>query len=300
MIPFAFSGKYEYELPDGHPFPIHKYALLAEQLQYEGSISAAQCYDPGLVREADILSVHELAYWEALKYQRLPPNACRKIGLPLTEVSLKRSRSSVAGTLQSALRALDKSCAINLGGGTHHSYPDHGEGYSMLNDMAIAARYLLQQNLCQQLLFVDLDVHQGNANAYIFRDEPRVFTFSMHGERNYPLRKELSDLDIALPDGTKDNTYLEVLKSTLPRLVDQLQPELIFYQAGVDVLMEDKLGRLSLSLEGCRQRDRFVISTAATTATPLVIVLGGGYSTTKKLIEAHANTCRAAIELYSD
>lgn len=227
----------------------------------------------------------------------LDPRKVRRIGLPLTPVSVNRARSSVAGTLQAAIAAIETGVSMNVAGGTHHAYPDRGEGFSMLNDIAIAAAYLLVRHLIKKILIVDLDVHQGNGNAYIFAQNPSVFTFSMHGQDNYPLKKEKSDLDIALPTGTPDEVYLKLLAEHLPRLINHHKPDLIFYQAGVDVLATDKLGKLSLTKQGCQQRDTLVFEHGRRHQIPVVITMGGGYSERMAdIVDAHCNTFQAALQ----
>jgi acetoin utilization deacetylase AcuC-like enzyme len=201
--------------------------------------------------------------------------------------------------LQCAFYAQEFGVALNVAGGTHHAYAFRGEGFCCTNDIAVAANYLLHHNIVHKILVVDLDVHQGNGTAHIFRQEPRVFTFSMHGAKNFPLRKEVSDLDIGLPDGTQDQVYLSILKKTLPILLEKVQPELVFYLSGVDVLASDKLGRLGLTPAGCRERDRFVLETCKKNKLPVAISMGGGYSESLAIIvEAHANTYRMAQEIF--
>jgi acetoin utilization deacetylase AcuC-like enzyme len=188
---------------------------------------------------------------------------------------------------------------MNVAGGTHHAYAFRGEGFCCTNDIAIAANYLLHHQMVEKILVIDLDVHQGNGTAHIFRNEPRVFTFSMHGAKNFPLRKEVSDLDIGLPDKIDDCTYLGLLKKTLPGLIEKVQPDLVFYLSGVDVLESDKLGRLSLSAQGCRERDWYVLKMCKENNVPVAVSMGGGYSERLALIvEAHANTFRAAQEIF--
>ncbi|MBT8231220.1 MAG: histone deacetylase, partial [Saprospiraceae bacterium] len=183
--------------------------------------------------------------------------------------------------------------------GTHHAYADRGEGFCVLNDMAIASNLLLKNNLVSKILFVDLDVHQGNGNAHIFANNDQVFTFSMHGEKNYPVRKETSNMDIGVPDKIEDGPYLKLLKNALPRLIEQQEPDIIFYQSGVDVLSTDKLGRLSLSINGCAERDKFVFEQCQKNKIPVVVSMGGGYSEKlTDIIEAHANTYRHAQYIY--
>lgn len=300
MIYFAYTDRYLLDLPADHKFPISKYALVREQLLYEGSITEAHLFDPGLCSEEDILAIHTAAYWQKVKHLTLDKHEVRRIGLPLNEQLVRRSLSSSSGTLKTALHALEHRAAVNLAGGTHHAFSYKGEGFCVLNDIAIAASHLLRHQLAQQILVIDLDVHQGNGTAQIFQQEPRVFTFSMHGADNYPLKKEKSDLDIALPSGIKDEEYLSILYKTVPVLIKQHQPDFIFYQAGVDVLATDKLGKLGLSKQGCRDRDKFVLETCAQLGIPLAITMGGGYSARlADIVDAHCNTFRLALEIFS-
>lgn len=296
----AFHEKYNYALPDGHRFPIDKYGLVKEQLVYEGLYTVSDFMDAGLVDEKWVLQVHERNYWEPIKSLKLHLKMQRRIGLPLHEGSLKKSLNSVAGTIWASDRALEKGWGGNLAGGTHHAYRDRGEGFSMLNDMAIAALRLLSQKRVRKVLFVDLDVHQGNGNAAIFEKDERVFTFSMHGKDNYPHKKERSDWDIGLPTGTGDAAYLNILQEALAKLVEGVKPDIIFYQSGVDVLATDRLGHLSLTREGCKARDVLVLDTCRRYQIPVAVVMGGGYSPRMAdLVEAHANTFRVATKLLS-
>ncbi len=299
MIRFFHSDRFVPKLPDGHRFPISKYQLVREQLLYEGAIEEGQLVEAGLADEADILRVHTRAYWEAMRDLKLDARAMRRIGFPQSEILVERSRRSVQGTLMAALHALDHGCGVNLAGGTHHAYADHGEGFCLLNDIAVAARYLLDHNLAHRLLIVDLDVHQGNGNAVIFARDERVFTFSMHCQANYPLRKEASDLDLGLDVGTDDNTYLNVLRDHLSKLINQHKPDLIFFQAGVDVLATDKLGRLGLTPYGGRLRDEMVIEACLERQIPLAISMGGGYSERlADTVNGHVETFRLAAEAF--
>ncbi len=296
----AWSPVYKYELPPGHRFPMMKYELLPEQLLYEGTIKEAQMFEPGLLQETDALLTHTPEYWRKMNAVDFTPKEERLIGFPLNEKFVVRARHISQGTIEAALFALSGGISFNTAGGTHHAYADHGEGYCCFNDQAVAANYLLKHKLVKRILFVDLDVHQGNGTAHIFKDKPEVFTFSMHGERNYPLRKEQSSLDIGLPDGITDEAYLQILSTQLPRLIDQAQPDFIFYQAGVDILETDRLGRLKVSREGCRQRDHLVLSQAKRHNIPVQVSMGGGYShRLADVVEAHANTYRVAAELYT-
>ncbi|WP_116125192.1 histone deacetylase [Lewinella sp. IMCC34183] len=276
-----------------------KYTLLPEQLLYEGTLTAAQFFTAQPLTEEAILRTHTQAYWEKLRDGGLSRKEARAIGFPMRPELVARGRVIAQGTLDCARFAFRDGVALNVAGGTHHSFADHGEGFCVFNDIAIAANELLSTGEVKNVLIVDLDVHQGNGTARIFREEPRVFTFSMHGARNYPARKEKSDLDIGLPDQTGDELYLTTLHNHLPGLLDGLRPDLVFYLSGVDVLATDKLGRLAMSLQGCRERDRYVLENCRSRNVPVAVAMGGGYSDRlATIIEAHANTYRVAAGLY--
>ena len=299
MLKIAFSPIYRYQLPDKHRFPMVKYDLIPEQLLYEGTIEESSFFEPPPLQEPTILLTHEKEYWEKLKNQTLSRKEIRAIGFPMSPQLVKRGTHIANGTLQCSYPAMQNGSAMNSAGGTHHSFTYKGEGFCLLNDIAIASNFLLQEGHIQKILVVDLDVHQGNGTAQIFQDEDRVFTFSMHGEKNYPLRKETSDLDIGMPDKTEDEFYLKTLRNVLPRLMDEVEPDFIFYLSGVDVLATDKLGRLSLSLAGCKERDRIVMDACHKNKIPVAVSMGGGYSERlAHIIEAHANTFRTAQEIY--
>lgn len=299
MLKIAYSPVYVYPLPDGHRFPMAKYEVIAEQLLYEGTVREDNFFHPDALCQETALLVHTEEYWHKLNTVSLTEREERAIGFPITERFVVRGRHISQGTIQCALFARQYGVAMNIAGGTHHAYADHGEGYCCFNDQALAAAHLLHHGLARQILIVDLDVHQGNGTAHIFRNEPRVFTFSMHGARNYPLRKERSDLDLPLPDGMEDKPYLTLLRETLPRLFDQVQPDFVFYQSGVDILETDRLGRLRISRNGCRDRDRFVLELCHRHRVPIAISMGGGYSPRlSDIVEAHANTFRAAQEVF--
>jgi len=299
MLKIAWSPVYKYELPEGHRFPMVKYELIPEQLLYEGTASPDNFFHPDPLPEETALLTHTKDYWDKLTQVRLSDREIRAIGFPVNEKFVFRGRHIANGTIQCALYALKFGCAMNVAGGTHHAFADRGEGYCCFNDQAVASNYLLHHRLARRILIVDLDVHQGNGTAAIFRDEPRVFTFSMHGERNYPLRKEISSLDIGLPDGTTDATYMAILRDTLPRIADDFQPDFIFYLSGVDILSTDQLGRLDVSREGCRERDRFVLSFCKERGIPVAVSMGGGYSRRlADIVEAHCNTFRTAQEVF--
>lgn len=299
MLKVAWSPIYKYPLPEGHRFPMAKYELLPEQLLYDGTLSESNFFQPEPAPEEVILWTHEPTYWNKLKNQELSPKEIRAIGFPMSEVLVRRGTHIANGTIQCALYALQFGCAMNTAGGTHHSFSWKGEGFCLLNDIAIAANYLLNNRLAKKILIVDLDVHQGNGTAQIFRNEPRVFTFSMHGEKNYPHRKEQSDLDIGLADGTEDAFYLKILKNTLPALLEEVQPDFVFYLSGVDVLASDKLGHLKMTMTGCRERDRIVLEAFKNNQLPVAVSMGGGYShRLATVVEAHANTFRVAQEVF--
>lgn len=299
MLKIAFHPIYKYELPEGHRFPMAKYELLPEQLLYEGTVTDENFFCPEAIDEPTILLTHEPEYWERLKNQTLSAKEIRAIGFPMSSHLVHRGRHIAMGTIQAALYAREFGIGMNIAGGTHHSFSYKGEGFCLFNDIAIAANYLLHHHIVKKILVVDLDVHQGNGTAQIFENEPRVFTFSMHGEKNYPARKEKSDLDIGLPDKTEDAPYLKILRNTLPVLIDSVEPELIFYLSGVDVLATDKLGRLSMSMQGCKERDRIVLETCKRNDIPVAVSMGGGYSERlAHVVEAHANTYRVAQEIF--
>lgn len=299
MLKIAWSEIYAHPLPKNHRFPMSKYELLPMQLLHEGTIEEENLFAPTPVAVEDILAVHDPTYWRRLDKLELTKSEIRKTGFPLSRQLVDREVTIMNGTLLSTHYAFQHGVAMNIAGGTHHAFTDRGEGFCLLNDIAIAAQYLLNTKQVDRILVVDLDVHQGNGTAEIFEQEPRVFTFSMHGAKNYPARKENSDLDIGLPDGTGDNEYLSILTRTLSNLLEKVEPGFIFFQSGVDVLSTDKLGRLSLSLEGCKKRDEIVLNLAHESGIPLVASMGGGYSEDIRLIiEAHANTYRVTQEIF--
>jgi len=300
MISIAYDPVYAHPLPQGHRFPMLKYELIPEQLLHEGSISANQLFAPQPCTEDIVLLTHDQTYLNKLIHQTLSPSEQRKIGFPQSAQLTQRELTITRGTIDCCLRALESGAALNVAGGTHHAFRDRGEGFCLLNDMAVAANYLLQQKIATQILIIDLDVHQGNGTANIFEEEPRVFTFSMHGGHNYPFHKENSDLDIALNDGTDDALYLQVLSDTLPRLIDTVKPDFTFYLSGVDILDTDKFGKLKVSLAGCKQRDAFVFETLHQHKIPVTVAMGGGYSPdVRTIVEAHCNTFRLANEIFS-
>lgn len=299
MLKIAYHPIYKHPLPEGHRFPMLKYELLPEQLLYEGTCDPSNFFEPERPNDSHILRVHTEQYYQELTQLTLEKRAARKIGFPLSEVLVEREVIIADGTIKSSEFALTHGIAMNIAGGTHHAYTDRGEAFCLLNDQAIGARYLQKNELAKKILIVDLDVHQGNGTAEIFQDDPSVFTFSMHGKSNYPFKKEISDLDIALENNTDDQTYLSILKDTLPQLLDNVQPDFVYYLCGVDVISTDKLGKLGLSVEGCKARDRFVLESCKQHHLPVMCSMGGGYSPDiRTIVEAHANTFRLAQEIF--
>lgn len=299
MFKIAHHPIYTHPLPMGHRFPMEKYELLPQQLILEGTSSPADFFEPEIPNDKYIVAVHDPDYFYDLLNMKIPPKEARKIGFPLNEDLVLREQIIADGTMKGSEYALEYGIAMNIAGGTHHAYTDRGEAFCMLNDQAIGARYLQAKGLAKKILIVDLDVHQGNGTAEIFKEDPSVFTFSMHGAANYPFRKEQSDLDIALNKGTKDGQYLSILKDILPKLIKNVRPDFIFYLCGVDILGTDKLGTLALTVEGCKKRDQFVLEACKKNQIPVQCSMGGGYSPDlKTIIDAHANTFRVSKELY--
>ena len=299
MLKIAYSEIFRYQVPEKHRFPMQKYTLIPERLLTEGTISEANFFAPSKLSEEEILTTHTAEYWHKLRTQTLDRKEARAIGFEMTPTLVERGRYIAHATYECALFAKQFGVAMNVAGGTHHSFADHGEGFCVFNDVCIASNLLLDRGEATKILIVDLDVHQGNGNASIMADEPRVFVFSMHGEKNYPFRRPPSDLDIDLPNDTDDEAYLAILADTLPRLIKEVAPDMIFYQSAVDVLATDKLGKLALTLEGCKARDEFVLTQARDNGVPVAVVMGGGYSEDiEQVVEAHCNTFRAAQRLF--
>ncbi|MGY4536592.1 acetoin utilization deacetylase AcuC-like enzyme [Mucilaginibacter sp. UYNi724] len=299
MLKIAFDPIYAHPLPAGHRFPMLKYELIPAQLLHEGIITQDNLFSPEPVDEQTILLTHDADYWHQLQDLTLPLREQRRIGFPLSAQLVEREVRIAQGTIDGCRYAFEYGVAFNVAGGTHHAGSNWGEGFCMLNDQAIAANYLLNSDLATSILIIDLDVHQGNGTAQIFGNEPRVFTFSMHGDKNFPFRKERSDLDIPLDDGIGDEAYLNLLYDALPNLIENQKPDLVFYLAGVDILESDKLGKLALSKEACKQRDRFVFEQCKSHNIPVQVSMGGGYSPQiKDIVEAHCNTYRVANDLY--
>jgi len=299
MLKIAYHSLYAHPLPEGHRFPMLKYELIPGQLLHEGLITQENLVAPGILDDETILLTHDHTYYKHLTEQTLEPKEQRRIGFPLTGRLVERERRIAQGTIDACHFAFEYGIAFNVAGGTHHAGSNWGEGFCLLNDQAIAANYLLNKGLAQSILIIDLDVHQGNGTAQIFEKEPRVFTFSVHGANNFPYRKEQSDLDIPLPDGISDDEYLSIVQDTLPGLFEAHKPDFVFYLSGVDVLATDKLGKLLLSTDACKMRDRIVFEQCLKRGLPVQVSMGGGYSPDiKDIVEAHCNTYRLANELW--
>lgn len=255
-----------------------KYELLPKKLIADGIAKSSQFFVPRMATVDEILTTHTADYWYALDSLTLPPKDCRKIGLPMSKALIDRERLVVGATIECAKFALTDGISLSTSGGTHHAFADSGEGFCILNDICVASNVLLNQGLAKRILILDLDVHQGNGNASIMTDNDDVFVMSMHGEKNYPYHKPKSDLDINLPDGTGDDDYLSLLKYHLPKVLDDFNPDFVFYQAGVDVLADDRLGRINLTMNGLYERERYVIETLFDRQLPTAVTMGGGYA----------------------
>jgi acetoin utilization deacetylase AcuC-like enzyme len=298
MFKIAWHPVYIYPVPENHRFPMEKYELLPQQLVRNGIVTQDYFFEPSEDLKYDF-SIHDSEYLKRLFTQNLTKKEERASGFKQSKTLADREIRITNGTIEGSVSALENGVSFNIAGGTHHAFKDRPEGFSLINDQAVASMHLLNQNLATKILIVDLDVHHGNGTASIFEKEPRVFTFSMHGAKNYPFHKPKSDLDIPLEDGTNDKEYLDTLFKTLPRLIDEQKPDFAFFLAGVDILKEDKLGRLSCTLDGCKKRDEFVFQQLKDHQIPVMVTMGGGYSPDIKLIlEAHCNTFRAAVDLF--
>ncbi len=299
MPRIAWHPGYAHPLPPGHRFPMEKYDLVVRQLLWEGTASEADLVAPEPCAEADVLRAHDADWWARLRDGRLDRQEERRIGFPWSPLLVERERRITQGSIDGARHALRHGVALNAAGGTHHAGRAFSAGFCLLNDVAVALHALLAEGLIRRALVVDLDVHQGDGTADVFAGDPRVFTFSMHGARNFPHRKVPSDLDLALPDGTGDEAYLALVRRHVPDLIRQTDPDLVWYLSGVDVLAVDRLGRLALTREGCRQRDALVFDACLAADRPVAVSLGGGYAPRlADIIEAHANTFRLAADRY--
>ena len=299
MLKIAFNNNYIYPLEENHRFPMIKYELIPEQLIRENTCVDENFFSPGKIDSKIVLKTHQKEYFRRFTSLQLSKKEIREIGFPLSQELVDRELQIAQGTVSGVNYSLKNGISMNIAGGTHHAFYDRGEAFCMLNDQAIAANYIIQEGLFKKILIIDLDVHQGNGTASLFNSNPNVYTLSFHGKKNYPFRKEKSDLDIEFEDNTNDKEYLKVLKETIPKVIDQFEPEFIFYLSGVDVLQNDKLGRLSLTLNGCKERDKFILQTCKVNSIPVQVSMGGGYSIVlKNIIEAHSNTFRLAQEIF--
>jgi acetoin utilization deacetylase AcuC-like enzyme len=299
MFPIAFHPLYQHPLPEGHRFPMLKYELLPQQLVYEGTAEQSDFFQPEICDLNHVLAIHKQEYVDNLVNLTLDPKAARKIGFPLSKELVERELRIAQGTILCAQKSFETKVSFNIAGGTHHAYSTHGEAFCLLNDQAIASQFLLDNKLAKKILIVDLDVHQGNGTAEIFQNNPNVFTFSTHGKTNYPFKKETSDLDIAFDNNTTDDVFLQTIATVIPKLIETQKPDFIFYLAGVDILSSDKLGKLACSVEGCKKRDELVFELCSKFEIPVQVSMGGGYSPEiKTIIEAHANTYRAAKNIF--
>ena len=276
-----------------------KYELIPEQLLRENTCSPDNFFEPGIISDKIVLKTHEEEYFKRFRNLNLSKKEVREIGFPLSKELVIREMTIAQGTIDCVNYSLNNGISMNIAGGTHHAFYDRGEAFCMLNDQAIAAKYLINKKLAKKIMIIDLDVHQGNGTASIFSENKDVFTISFHGKKNYPFRKEKSDIDVEFDDNTDDQFYLNKLKDLIPNAIENFKPDFIFYLSGVDVLNNDKLGRLGLSIDGCKERDKFILELCNKNSIPVQVSMGGGYSELlKNIIDAHSNTFRLAQEIY--
>ena len=288
-----------HELPGNHRFPMVKYELIPQQLLHEGLVEKENFFSPTLAKDYWIEKAHDKEYITKLNHLALTKSEIRKTGFPLSKELVNREYIITQGTLDCVDFAIKYGASANIAGGTHHAFRDRGEGFCLFNDVAIGSYYAIEKHQKQSILVIDLDVHQGNGTASILKDNHKVFTFSMHGEKNYPFHKENSNLDIPVKDGITGKEYLKKLKENLDFLSDELSPDIIFYISGVDILDTDKLGRLAVKRDDCKKRDEMVFEFSKKCKAPIVTVMGGGYS--KKIydiVEAHCNTFKSMLSLF--
>jgi acetoin utilization deacetylase AcuC-like enzyme len=292
-----YSDTFVLPLPAGHRFPMTKYAGLRERILAEEIVSAGDLHEAPRAGWDDILLVHTPDYARAIEHGTLPREAQRRIGFPWSAQMVERSRRSVGATLAAMRAALEDGIAANLAGGTHHAFADRGEGFCVFNDVAVAARVLQRDHRVERIAVIDCDVHQGNGTAAIFQDDPTVFTLSLHGARNYPFRKERSDLDVEFDDGTGDEPYLARLAHSLDVVLEH-EPQAVLYLAGADPYEGDRLGRLKLTIDGLRQRDMLVLTRCRSANIPVVVTMSGGYAhDVDAIVTIHTNTIRVASTL---
>jgi acetoin utilization deacetylase AcuC-like enzyme len=293
-----YTPRYYADIGEGHVFPIRKFELVRDRLLREGTLDGAEVIEPCPAPVSDVLLVHTEDYVTRLRAGALTERELRRLGLPWSKSLVRRSFLAAGGTIGAARRALVEGIGSNLAGGTHHAFTDRGEGFCVLNDVAIAIRVLRRERLIRRAAVVDCDVHQGNGTATIFEGDPDVFTFSMHGAKNYPLFKARSTLDLELADGTSDDEYLDILARYLPRVLSH-RPDVVFYLGGADPYAKDKLGRLSLTIRGLAARDELVLRACKGARLPVVTVMSGGYAEDiNDTVEIHCNTIRAARTVF--
>ncbi len=295
-----YSPYYYADIGENHVFPIKKFEFVRDKLLEDGTLLPAEIFEPQPAEIEDVLLVHTEDYISRLRGGTLTVKEIRKLGLPWSKSLVRRSFLAVSGTINAAKHALEHGVSSNLAGGTHHAFPDRGEGFCVLNDVAVATEVLKRDKLAKRFLIIDCDVHQGNGTAFIFKDDEAVFTFSIHGAKNYPLFKETSSLDIELPDRTSDKEYLETLEEALPRIFLH-NPDIVFYLGGADPFEGDKLGRLGLTMDGLMKRDEAVLSFAKERDVPIVTVMSGGYAQDiNDTVEIHCNTIRAVKKVFAN
>jgi acetoin utilization deacetylase AcuC-like enzyme len=275
----AFAcDRFTVPLPEWHRFPMIKYARLRERVEASGLLGPDDLLIPHAATDEELLLAHDAGYVRKVSAGQLSPDEVRAIGFPWTASLVERSRRSVGATIEAARLAFDEGVAVNLAGGTHHAYRDHGAGFCVFNDAAVAARVIQEEGRAQRVLIIDCDVHQGDGTASIFADDPTVFTFSIHGAMNYPLQKQSSDLDVELEDGAQDGAYIEALSRGLGLALERSKPDLVFYLAGADPFIYDRLGRLRVSKDGLAERDRLVLGRCSNAGLPVAVAMAGGYA----------------------
>lgn len=294
-----YTDIFELPLPAEHRFPMAKYRVLRERLLADGTVREDSLRVPDAATDEELLRVHSSAYLQRVVTGTLDRAAVRRMGFPWSAQLVERSRRSVGATLAACRAALAEGVAVNLAGGTHHAFADRGEGYCVFNDAAVAARAMQAEGRVQRVIILDCDVHQGDGTAVIFSGEPAVVTLSIHGQSNYPFHKQMSDIDIPLPDGTGDAEYLEALNDGLARALPGTAPDLAIYVAGADPYRGDRLGRLAMSKRGLRSRDRIVFEALARRGVPVAVVMAGGYAGVEDVVDIHAATVAAAIESFA-
>jgi acetoin utilization deacetylase AcuC-like enzyme len=295
------SAAYAIPLPEGHRFPIAKYTLLRDRVLAEGVVRPEHLHEPERASRFEVRRVHAEEYVEAFETGALAPAAQRRLGFPWSPALVERAYRAVGGTVEAARAALDLGVAMNLAGGTHHAFADRGEGFCVFNDVAIAVRALQAEGRVRRAAIIDLDVHQGNGTHALFASDPNVYTFSMHGRRNFPFEKVPGRLDVELEDGTGDDVYLPLLERNLPRVLRDAAPDIVFYLAGADPHEGDALGRLLLTMEGLARRDTMVLEACRDVGLPVAVTIAGGYGRDiATTVAVHVNTARVAARAMRD